>query len=250
MINLSPQVTFLYENKYKMIHTTSNRPIFLDSLILPLFGAILMWVIHLISFVGGYDLFYLGVLPKNFSGLIGVITAPFIHGDFQHLTSNTLPFIFLSWMITYFYKDIAIKSILMIYILTGLAVWGFAREVYHIGASGVVYGLVAFVFWSGVFVKDIRSIVLSMIVTVLYSGMFFGIVPNQEGISWESHLYGALVGIFVAFVMKLQIEPEKKYDDWEEEDEADKTYHLPRDVFEKTKAERAREQWDWNSDIT
>lgn len=233
-----------------MIHTTTNRPAFLDSLILPLFGAILMWTIHIISVVGGYDLSYLGVYPKHVSGLIGVITAPFIHGDFQHLTSNTIPFIFLSWMITYFYKEVAIKAILMIYILTGLAVWGFAREVYHIGASGVVYGLVAFVFWSGIFVKDIRSIVLSMVVTVLYSGMFVGIVPNQEGISWESHLYGALVGIFVAFVTKSAIEPEKKYDDWDEEEDLDKAYFLPRDTFDKTKIERAREQWDWNSDIT
>lgn len=233
-----------------MIHKDFDRPTFLDSLILPLFGAILMWTIHLISFVGGYDWFYLGVLPKTFSGLIGVVTAPFIHGDFQHLTSNTLPFIFLSWMITYFYKEVAIKSILLIYVLTGLAVWGFARDVYHIGASGVVYGLVAFVFWSGVFVKDVRSIVLSMVVTILYSGMFFGIIPNQEGISWESHMYGALVGIFIAFVMKSEIEPEQKYDDWEDEDETNKAYFLPRDTFEKTKVERAKEQWDWNSDST
>ena len=232
-----------------MIHTDTDRSRFLDSLILPLFGAILMWVIHIVSFVLGADLYYLGIFPKSFPGLIGIITGPFIHGDFQHLTSNTVPFILLSWMITYFYKEVAIKSILAIYILTGLAVWGFAREVYHIGASGIIYGLVAFVFLSGVFVKDIRSIVLSMVVTILYSGMFFGIVPNQEGISWESHFYGALVGIFIAFVMKSQIEPEKKHDDWEE-DETDKTYFLPRDTFEKTKIERAREQWDWNSDIT
>lgn len=233
-----------------MIQTNTDRPAFLDSLILPLFGAILMWTIHIISVVGGYDWYYLGVHPKHFSGLIGVITAPFIHGDFQHLTSNTLPFIFLSWMITYFYKDVAVKAIFLIYILTGLAVWAFAREVFHIGASGVVYGLVAFVFWSGVFVKDIRAIVLSLVVTVLYSGMFFGIVPNQEGISWESHLYGALVGIFTAFVMKSQIEPEDQYDAWDDENEADKTYFLPRDTFEKTKEERAKEQWNWNSDMT
>lgn len=232
-----------------MFKSASNRPNFLDSLILPLFGAILMWTIHIISTFGEFNWYYLGVFPRKIKGLIGILTAPFIHGDFQHLASNTLPFIFLSWMITYFYKEVALKSILMIYALTGIAVWCFAREVYHIGASGVVYGLVAFVFWSGVFLKDVRSIVLSLIVVVLYSGMFLGILPNQEGISWESHLYGGLVGILIAFVVKSEIEPEEKYENWDTE-ETENNYFLPRDTFEKTKAERANENWDWNSDMT
>jgi membrane associated rhomboid family serine protease len=232
-----------------MIDSNSKRPNFLDSLILPLFGAILMWTIHIISAVSNLELYYLGIFPRHLSGLIGILTSPFIHGDFQHLASNTIPFIFLSWMITYFYKDVAIKSIFLIYILTGVAVWCFAREVYHIGASGVVYGLVAFVFWSGIFVKDIRSIVLSLIVVLLYSGMFLGIVPNQEGVSWESHLYGGLMGILTAFIVKSEIVPEEKYENWEEP-ETEKNYFLPRDTFEQTKAERAQNNWDWNSDRT
>lgn len=227
------------------------RPNFLDSLILPLFLAVSIWTIHIISFVGGLDLAFLGVYPKSIFGLIGIFTAPFIHGDFSHLTSNTLPLVFLTWMIVYFYKDVAYKSIVWIYVLTGAMVWGFGREVYHIGASGVVYGLVSFVFWSGLFIKDVRSIVLSLIVTVLYSGMFLGVLPNQEGISWESHLFGAFVGIAVAFLVKNEIEPEQKYEKWETENEEDKTYFFPQDTFEKTKMERAKEQeWDWESDVT
>jgi membrane associated rhomboid family serine protease len=206
------------------------RPNFLDSLILPLFWAVLIWTIHIVTFVSGLDLAFLGVYPKSFSGLIGIFTAPLIHGDFPHLTSNTLPLLFLTWTIIYFYKDVAYKSIIGIYILTGTMVWIFGREVYHIGASGVIYGLVSFVFWSGLFIKDVRSIVLSLIVTVLYSGMFLGVLPNQEGISWESHLFGALVGIAVAFWVKNEIEPE------------DKTYFFSQDIFEKTKLERAKEQ--------
>lgn len=234
-----------------MIQNNENRPAFLDSLILPLFGAILMWTIHIIAFVGQFDLSSFGVYPKSVEGLIGILTAPLIHSDFQHLTSNTFPFLFLSWMITYFYKEVAIKSIGLIYILSGIMVWCFARQVYHIGASGVVYGLVAFVFWSGLFVKDVRSIVLALIVTMLYSGMFFGVLPNQEGISWESHLFGALVGIAVAFMMKSQIEPERKYDDWDKIDDTNKEFFLPQDTFDKTKAEKAQEAtWDWESDRT
>ena len=233
-----------------MIQNKDNRPAFLDSLILPLFGAIVMWTVHIITIVGNIDLSFLGVYPKSINGIVGIFTAPFIHGDFQHLTSNTLPFIFLSWMITYFYKEIAVKAIFLIYLLTGIMVWCFAREVYHIGASGVVYGLVAFVFWSGLFVKDIRSIVLSLIVTMLYSGMFFGVLPNQEGISWESHLFGALVGIVVAFILKSQIEPEYKYDDWDEDDESQKQHFFSQETFEKTKLERKKEEQEWESDVT
>ncbi|MFT6149755.1 MAG: membrane associated rhomboid family serine protease [Saprospiraceae bacterium] len=234
-----------------MTYEENARPTFLDSLILPLFLAVSLWTIHIITFVLDINLSFLGILPKSAFGLIGILTAPFIHGDFQHLISNTLPLVFLSWTIVYFYKEVAYKAIGLIYILTGIMVWAFARDVYHIGASGVVYGLVAFVFWSGLFIKDVRAIVLALVVTVLYSGMFFGVLPNQEGISWESHLFGALVGIAVAFIIKSEIEPERKYDDWEEDDDENKKYFLPPDTFEKTKLERAREEeWDWESDVS
>lgn len=237
-----------------MIMETKERQFFLDSLILPLFAVIIMWTVHIVSFVGQFDLGFLGVHSQHLNGLIGIFTAPFIHGDWQHLTSNTLPFLFLSWTIVYFYNEIAYKAIFLIYLLTGVVVWLFARPVYHIGASGVVYGLVAFVFWSGIFIKDVRAIVLSLIVTMLYSGMFLGVLPNQEGISWESHLYGGLVGIVIAFSMRSRIVKEEKID-WEVEEEEDLSYFFPRDIFEKTKQERAAEakaiqQWTWNSDTT
>ncbi len=234
-----------------MITEQQEHPKFLDSLILPLFATITMWTVHIIGFVGQFDLGFLGVHPQHWDGIVGVFTAPFIHGDWQHLTSNTFPFLFLSWMIIYFYNEIAYKTIGLIYILTGLTVWVFARPVFHIGASGVVYGLVAFVFWSGIFVKDVRAIVLSLIVTMLYSGMFLGVLPNQEGISWESHLYGGLVGIVIAFALRSQIIKEPEIE-WEEEEE-NLAYFLPRDTFEKTKQKRAEEaaqQWVWNSDST
>lgn len=131
----------------------------------------------------------------------------------------------------------------MIYLLTGLSVWIFGRRVFHIGASGVVYGLVAFVFWMGIFRRSLKSIILALIVTVLYSGYFFGILPNQEGISWESHLLGGLVGIFTAYWFKELIESDEvvQAPSWENEP-ASTQFFLDRDVFEKTKAERQQEQ--------
>ena len=149
----------------------------------------------------------------------------------------------------------------MIWILTGGAVWlmgnFFDNETgnfSHIGASGVVYGLVAFVFWNGVFVKSRESIVLALAVLVLYGGMFAGILPDQPGISWESHLFGGLIGIFTAYYYKDDLLEEvdrvkkmKEPFNWGEEfnpHSGGGKYFLPRDIFEKTKEERRREEME------
>jgi membrane associated rhomboid family serine protease len=150
-----------------------------------------------------------------------------------------------------FYKRVAVKSFILIYLLTGLAVWLFARSVFHIGASGVVYGLVSFVFWTGVFRRNLKSIVLSLIILVMYSGYFLGIVPGQEGISWESHLYGGVVGILIAYLFKDRVEADEIPETYIDEPEAD-DYFLRRDIFEKTINERQNESqgnW-WESDQT
>jgi len=149
-------------------------------------------------------------------------------------------------MCLFFYRKVAFSSIFLIYLLTGIGVWAFGRaHVFHIGASGVVYGLVSFVFWTGIFRRNLKSVVLALMVTILYSGYFLGILPNQEGISWESHLIGGIVGILVAFLFKNSIEiDEHKEDPWLNEDEKP-DYFLPRDIFEKTKEERKREEWKY-----
>ena len=130
----------------------------------------------------------------------------------------------------------------MIYILSGAAVWCFARPVYHIGASGIVYGLISFIFWTGIFRRNNKSIILSLVIVVMYSGYFYGIVPNQDGISWESHLFGAVVGVFVAFILKDLVEPStERRDPWiNESDEV--THYLRRDQFDYTKAQRLEMQ--------
>jgi len=146
---------------------------------------------------------------------------------------------------------------LLIYILTGLAVWAFARgNVIHIGASGVVYGLVSFVFWTGIFRRNVKSIMLALIIVFLYSGLFIGVMPNQKGISWESHLFGGLVGILVAFWMKDRREQDEEPEDpWKDEKGADE-FFLPRDTFEETLLERAarrkaeQQGGTWTSDMS
>jgi len=178
-----------------------------------------------------------------------------IHGDFSHLTNNSIPFFVLGTMMIFFYRKVAISSFFMIYFITGIAVWLLARERYHIGLSGVVFGLVTFVMSNGFFRRNIKSIVLALIVFLLYSGMLAGVFPMKEGISWESHLYGAIAGIFTAYYFKEETEVDEKAPFANDEsDENSDSYFLPRDIFEKTKEERRKEAEDnddgWFSNST
>lgn len=219
-----------------------NKNRFFDSINKPLQFILLIWGIHLLHLLTGMEFGKFGIFPRELFGLRGVLFAPMIHSGFQHLISNSAPLFVLSAMIFYFYPRVAAKSMTMIYLLTGLAVWLFARRVFHIGASGVVYGLLAFVFWTGIFRRSLKSIILALVVTVLYSGYFLGILPNQEGISWESHLLGGFVGIFTSYWFKEQIEADEEEEKpaWADEQESIE-YFLPRDTFAKTKAEREEE---------
>ena len=198
----------------------------IDSAKRALYLVSVLWVVHLFQVATGADLGFLGIFPRHAWGLKGIIMAPLVHADWQHLFSNTIPLLMLTTTIYLFYSRVALRSFLMIYLLTGITVWLFARDVFHIGASGVVYGLVSFIFWNGIFRKSLQSIVLALIVTFLYSGYFAGILPNQEGISWESHLLGGLVGIFVAYYFKEEIELEEKTkpNSWELEPNKETTY--------------------------
>ncbi len=185
-----------------------------------------------------------GIISRRVYGLRGLVTGPLVHGSWGHLISNTLPLLVLTWMMMYFYRRVAQQAFFAIYFLTGTAVWIFARPVSHIGASGVIYGLVAFIFWNGIFRRSMRSIILGVIVMLLYSGMFLGVLPDQEGISWESHLLGGLMGIAVSYYFRGQLEEgenEEKPDPFADERGMERQPFLPRDIFEKTKTQREAE---------
>ncbi len=176
-----------------------------------------MWMVHLISLSLNLDLSRMGILPRDMIGILGIISGPVVHANFSHLLSNTMPLLILGWTIFFFYSKVSYKSFIVIYVLTGLFVWLFARQVYHIGASGIVYGFVSFLFFSGIFRRDNKSIAIALIVTFLYGGIVWGVLPGQKGISWESHLFGGIAGIITAFIFR-KIDPQKKYD-WEDEED-------------------------------
>ena len=229
-----------------------------QSLRFPAQMVVLIWLVHLFQVLTTISLGSWGVYPREIFGLRGILVSPLIHADWGHLISNTPPFFVLTFMLMFFYRRVAMRSFLMIYLLSGLLVWSFGRDVFHIGASGVIYGLVAFVFWTGIFRRNLKSIALALIVVFYYGSMFMGILPGQEGISWESHLFGALVGIFTSFWYKEAIEKDEKKPvySWEKEPEPEEEFFLNRDAFEKTKQEREAEKnrpdpfSGWRSDGT
>ena len=190
---------------------------FYKSLLFSLLMLSIMWGVKTIEYFGGYDFAFLGIMPKKFSGLIGIITSPFIHENFSHLISNSVPFFLLSLTLFYFYKGIAGKVFFLIYIMTGLCVWLSGREAYHIGASGVVYGLAAFLFFSGMIRRDSRLAAIALVIVFMYGSMVWGIFPEffpGQNISFEAHFWGLAVGGLFAIYFRDSGPPQKKYS-WE-----------------------------------
>jgi membrane associated rhomboid family serine protease len=195
---------------------TEEKKKLLHSLIYPAAFVLLLWIIKIVEVLFQFSFVRYGILPRTPTGLIGIITAPLVHADFNHLISNSLPLLFLGLGISYSYPTTSKKLYAAVYILHGLLVWIFARQAYHIGASGLIYGFVSFLFFSGIIRRDNRSIALALIVTFLYGGLTWGVLPIKADISWEAHLFGSIIGIIFSFVFR-KADPAPKYD-WEDED--------------------------------
>ena len=190
----------------------------LKAFLRPAVFAIIMWVVFLSALVFRLDLHEWGVFPRTLDGIIGIFTSPFIHSDLSHITSNTIPFLVVGTGLFYFYKLIAWRVFMMIYLLTGFWVWLAARPSFHVGASGLIYGLVCFMFFSGLLRKDTRLLAISLLVTFLYGSMVWGILPVDQTVSWESHLFGSAAGIFAAIYYRKEGPEREKYS-WELEEE-------------------------------
>ena len=166
-----------------------------NSIVPPLRLTFIMWLVYSIEFALHTDFGFLGIYPRTVSGLIGILTSPMIHGDAIHLASNTFPLIFLGSTVYLFYDRIASYIFLQCYIFPGVLVWILGRSSYHIGASGLIYGLAFFLISFGLFRKDFKSLLISLIIILFYGGLIYGVLPVQSNVSWESHLMGAIVGI-------------------------------------------------------
>lgn len=161
------------------------------------------WLVELIDqflFWGRLNLY--GIVPRTTQGLWGILFAPFLHGDWQHLIANTIPFITLGWfvMLQNTSDFFVVSAITML--VGGFGVWLFGVPgSVHIGASILIFGYLGFLLLRGLFQRNLPSIMLSIIVVCLYGSLVWGILPIQKGISWEGHLFGLLGGVLAAYLI-------------------------------------------------
>lgn len=206
---------------------------FIYSLVFPAFFLLLLWAVKFfeismeLSFVKG------GVYPRTWSGLQGILFSPLIHGGWKHLLDNSMPVFLLSLALFYFYRDIAYKIWGLIYLLGGILLWGVGREAYHVGASGLIYGLAAFLFLSGLIRRVNSLIAISLLVVFWYGSMVWGLLPFDFEVSFEAHITGAISGLVLALVYRDQgpepqrseLEEEEEEDEDEDEDEDEEAHH-------------------------
>ena len=168
----------------------------------PIVAIVAIWLIYWVEITFGYNFNTYGILPREIKGLRGVLFSPFIHSDASHLSSNSIPLFVLLASLFYFYRKIAHKVLIYGILFSGLFCWIIARDSYHIGASGVIYLLFSFIFFSGIIRKHYRLIAMSLVVIFLYGGMIWFIIPTEDRISWEGHLSGFLIGLLFAFLYR------------------------------------------------
>lgn len=171
--------------------------------IIPTFMLLLIWFLFYIDRSFNLELNNHGIFPRTIFGLQGVIFSPFLHGDLNHIASNSLPLFILSIALIYFYREVSLKVLVYGLLLSGIITWIIGRESYHIGASSLIYVLVSFIFFKGLMTKYYRLMALSLAVVVLYGGMIWYIFPEvDKAISWEGHLAGLLSGFVFAVKLK------------------------------------------------
>ena len=162
----------------------------------------LLWVIQLASFGLDLDVVPFGVRPRTLAGLAGILAAPLVHGGFDHLIANTLPLAVAGVTMLHLYPRSSRVVLPAIWLGPGVAVWLFARGGVHVGASGLIYGLAAYVFAAGLVRRDRRAIAASMLIAFMYGASVWGVLPLRPGHSWETHLSAALIGLALAALLR------------------------------------------------
>lgn len=185
----------------------------------PLYFVVLLWVIYWIEVKYNIYLSHYGVLPRTFKGLRGVILSPFLHGSLEHLYNNSIALLALIAALRYFYRDHSLKIIGYGILLSGFITWLIGRESYHIGASGLIYVLVSFIFFKGIQTGYYRLVALSLTIVMLYGSSIWYIFPDvKDGISWEGHLGGFLTGFLFSRLYDAPAYQKPKVYDWQQPD--------------------------------
>jgi membrane associated rhomboid family serine protease len=208
----------------------SERNRIINAIIHPLLFVMIIGLVHLIQLVFELNFVNYGVYPRSSKGLIGIIASPLIHGSLSHLINNSIPILIMGSLLFYFYKEVAFKVSTWIYLMVGFWTWVYAREAYHIGASGVLYGLFSFLLMSGFIRRNKHLISLSFAVVFLYGSLVWGVFPIDVKISFEGHLWGFVAGTILAiYYRKKGTQKPPPY--WPEEEDLDDEFPYWKEGF-------------------
>jgi len=169
----------------------------------PLLFTIIIWAVYWFEIKFKMSLSEFGIFPRTLKGMRGIVFSPFLHGSLEHLYNNSIPLFMLVAALRYFYRKQALEVIGFGILVSGFFTWLIARESYHIGASGLIYVLVAFMFFKGIQTQYYRLVAVSLLIILLYGGMIWYVFPDvEEGISWEGHLSGLITGFLFSVFYK------------------------------------------------
>jgi membrane associated rhomboid family serine protease len=210
------------------------------SAFIPFIFIFFMWMIKAIEKLFNIELFFLGIHPLSVDGLAGIIFSPFVHADLKHLFNNSIGLFILSLALFFFYSEVALKVFLSSWVFSGILVWVAGRDSWHIGASGIIYGIASFLFFSGIIRKYFRLVALSLLVVFLYGSMVWGLFPGiYQNVSWESHMLGFFSGIALAIYYRKEGPQEPVYE-WLQEEEPDSADEDVESINEDVEIEQKR----------
>ena len=188
-------------------------------LLTPLLFVLLLWIAFWIELRWNLDLTVIGILPRHLEGLPGIALSWLAHGNIEHLYNNSLPLLVLLAALVYFYRKFALKVLFIGILASGAITWIIGRESYHVGASGLIYALVSFIFFKGVRTGYYRLIALSLLAVFLYGSMVWYVFPGiEQRISWEGHLGGLVAGFVMALRYKSDDYSPPLLYDWQKPD--------------------------------
>lgn len=185
----------------------------------PLYLVLILWLVYWVEVKYHIYLNDYGILPRTLKGLRGILFSPFLHGSLEHLYNNSIPLLVLIAALRFFYRQYALQVIVYGILLSGFITWLIGRDSYHIGASGLIYVLVSFMFFKGIQTGYYRLVALSLTIIVLYGGMIWYVFPDADHtISWEGHLGGLVAGLLFSKIYKTPEYRKQIIYDWQRPD--------------------------------